>query len=102
MDRDILRITTLPGGERIGVNLFSVDSENSSSEDIRTEQFLNSLTSLYEYSLDNADSLPDGDYSITLFKYVPYAAHFVPDGEPIPVCKAKPLLIYIGDELTYD
>lgn len=102
MDRDILWITRLPNGERMGVSLFSVDLDNSSSEDIRTKRILNNLTSSYEYSLDNVESLPDGDYPISLFKNVPYAAHFVLDGEPTPICKIKPLLRYIGDKSTYD
>ena len=94
MERDILRITTLPNGERMGTSLFS---DNSSSEDIRKRNILNSLTSLNEYSLDNVENLPDGDYSRNLFKDILYAASFVPDGEPIPTVKSKPLLRYIGD-----
>ena len=101
MERDILRITTLPYGERMGISLFSehemnVNSDNSSSEEIRRRNYLNSLTSLYEFSLDNVENLTDGDYSIKLFKRIPYAAYLVHDVEPIPTCKTKPLLRFIG------
>jgi hypothetical protein len=90
MEQDILRITTLPDGKRVGVSLFS----DNSTYDTPKRNLLNSLISLNEYSLDNIENLPDGDYQINLFKSIPYAASFVRDCEPIPTCKAKPLLRY--------
>ncbi len=104
MNRDILRIKSLSKEERIGISLSSqyekkTGKDYSNFEQNYIEEILNRSFS-EEYALENVENLPDGDYPLALFREIPYAAHIVPDGHPTPVCTAKPLLMYLGDELT--
>ena len=83
MNSDILTIKTLPNHERIGIRICLIDRVYPLSNQ--------------EYSLEHVDSLPDGDYPMELFIEIPYAAHIIALGEPIPLHTAKPLLRYKGN-----
>jgi len=102
MEKNILRIKTLSNGERRGISI-STEYEKKSDKDYACldqkyhEELLNRLDSK-EYSLDNIEGLPDGDYPINNFEEIICAAPFVPYGEQTPTHTTKTLLIFIGNE----
>jgi hypothetical protein len=100
MNRDTLRIETLPSKKRVGTSISSeyeskTDKDYINNQQKYSDELVNKLFST-EYILDNVETLADGDYPINLFKQLYYAAHIIPDGEPTPISSAKPILSYIG------
>lgn len=86
MNIDIMRIKTLPNGERVGT-LISSEYEGKEKlgqiNDEDVESLIYRMDSK-EVTLCDIESLEDGDYKIELFDRVYVAASFVSEGESLP------------------
>lgn len=95
MEMDIIRIKTEPNGQRMGISVSSQFEETQTPS--FADQLANNLFS-EQFELLDVETIPDGDYPMTFFKRINVAASIIPEGEPIPISTAKPVLCYLNNK----